>query len=335
MKLNLILTLAKVLLNVAAGGATIATILGFAGGLWWIFELLDHPRPQYCLILVSAIVVGGIYRQSWSFVWFIPLLLNLALILPLFFAPSDKVSQVKDTPLRVIHINLDRHNLDTTPAIDYINKQDADLIFLQELTSKWLADLKSNLSRYQIVTSLPKENSQGVAMLVPIQPSSKIAIIATQIIHLPTYSERPLIETTWRWEDRDVVILSLSFIRPRNSSTSAFQKIEFNAVADWSLNQEKEKKHEVIIIGDLNSTPWSSRFREFLYQTNLINSQRGFGLQPTWLAGLPSLLTIPIDHCFHSKSIVTVNRGTGANIGSDHLPVFVEFRSGIEINQKG
>ncbi len=57
---------AKVLLNVAAGGAAIATILGFAGNMWWVFEILDHLRTQYCLILVVAIVVGGISRQAWS-----------------------------------------------------------------------------------------------------------------------------------------------------------------------------------------------------------------------------------------------------------------------------
>jgi endonuclease/exonuclease/phosphatase (EEP) superfamily protein YafD len=329
MTLNQIITLAQVLLNLTAGAATIATILGFSGGLSWIFELMDHPRPQYCLILVFAIVVGGIYRQAWSFLWLIPLILNLVVILPLFFAPTDIVSQIKDTPFRIIHINLDRHNLNTTPAIDYMEKQDVDLIFLQEVTSKWLTDLESNLSRYRIVTSLPQENSLGVAMLVPIQPSSTMDIVSTQIIHLPSYSDRPLIETTWRWEDKDVVILSLSLIRPRNSSTSVFQKIELNAVADWSLNLEKDQKHDAIVIGDFNNTPWSSQFREFLHKSNLINSQRGFGLQPTWLAGLPSFLGIPIDHCLHSKSIVTVNRGTGPNIGSDHLPVFVELQKRI------
>ncbi|HAA26517.1 MAG TPA: hypothetical protein DCE56_01080 [Cyanobacteria bacterium UBA8553] len=37
--------------------------------------------------------------------------------------------------------------------------------------------------------------------------------------------------TTIRWGGREVVILGLSIIRPRNSGTSAFQEVEFNAAA--------------------------------------------------------------------------------------------------------
>jgi endonuclease/exonuclease/phosphatase (EEP) superfamily protein YafD len=102
--------------------------------------------------------------------------------------------------------------------------------------------------------------------------------------------------------------------------------VEFDASANWSVRQQKEGKREVVVIGDFNSTPWSGRFREFLHQTDLRNSQRGFGLQPTWHASLPSPLMIAIDHCLHSKSIATVKRATGSNIGSDHLPLFVELR---------
>jgi len=34
---------------------------------------------------------------------------------------------------------------------------------------------------------------------------------------------------------------------------------------------------------------------------------------------------IPIDHCLHSKSLVTYERIVGKNIGSDHLPLSVKI----------
>jgi endonuclease/exonuclease/phosphatase (EEP) superfamily protein YafD len=325
---------AKFLLDVAAGGASIATLLGFAGSIWWLFELLDHPRPQYCLILVAALVVGGIFRQAWSFVWCLPLALNLALIVPLFFTSALSLdfkvptNRPGDTTLRVIHVTLDNENPDTTQAIQYIESQKADVIVLLEVTPRSLAQLKSKLSRYQVAASEPRENSHGSAMLLPVKPSKSVEVVATQIVHLPHWSERPMLQATIRWGGKEVAILGIQLTRPQNSGTSGFQKVEFDAVAHWSIRQQKEDKREVIAIGDFNSTPWSGRFREFLQQTDLRNSQGGFGLQPTWHASLPSPLMIAIDHCLHSKSITTIKHGTGSNIGSDHLPIFVELRRG-------
>lgn len=326
--------LAKFLLNVAAAGATIATLLGFAGSLWWVFELFEHPRPQYCLILVAAVVVGGISRQAWSFAWCLPLLLNVAFIVPLFFSSAQgsylqPANLIPGSTLRLLLVNLDHHNQDTRPAIEYIESQNVDVVLLQEITSRWLSTLQSNLSRYRVATSLPRENSTGVAMLVPTTPSKSVEIVATQILELPPNSGAPLIETTLRWGSREVVILGLSIARPHNRSSSAFQQVEFDAAAEWSLRQQRQDKREVVVMGDFNTTPWSGRFRKFLQDSDLRNSLRGFGLQPTWHAALPSPLMIAIDHCLHSLSIRTINRATGANIGSDHLPVLVELQRGF------
>ena len=91
------------------------------------------------------------------------------------------------------------------------------------------------------------------------------------------------------------------------------------------MNQQEEQKREVIAIGDLNSTSWSGRFRQFQADSHLVNSQLGFGLQTSWPAKLPSLFRLPIDHCLHSKSIRTVERVIGSDIGSDHLPLLVKL----------
>ncbi len=323
--------LARILVHLAAAGAAIATVLGFAGSLWWVFQLLEHPRPQYCLILIIAIVVGGISRQAWSFAWCLPLFLNLTLLVPLFFTtPQDSyfaaANHVPGTTLRLLLVNLDHENQDTTSAIKYIDSQNVELVLLQEVTSRWLAVLQCNLSRYRVAMSLPRENSTGVAMLVPTTPSQSVEIVATQTLEMPPNSGQPLVETTLRWGGREVVILGLSIARPRNRDSSAFQQVEFDAAAEWSLRQQRQEKREVVVMGDFNSTPWSGRFRKFQQDSHLRNSLRGFGLQPTWHASLPSPLMVAIDHCLHSQSITTINRATGSNIGSDHLPLFVELR---------
>ncbi len=79
------------------------------------------------------------------------------------------------------------------------------------------------------------------------------------------------------------------------------------------------EKRPVIVLGDFNSTPWSSRYRRFLDEAGLVSSVQGFGAPGTWPAMLP--MRIPIDHVLHSPSLRTVDRRVGPSVGSDHLAV--------------
>ena len=80
----------------------------------------------------------------------------------------------------------------------------------------------------------------------------------------------------------------------------------------------------IFLLGDLNLTPWSPYFGRFLKETKLHNSARGRGLQPTWPTYFYPL-RIPIDHCLYSPEISVIKRQVCSDIGSDHLPLYVEF----------
>jgi endonuclease/exonuclease/phosphatase (EEP) superfamily protein YafD len=58
--------------------------------------------------------------------------------------------------------------------------------------------------------------------------------------------------------------------------------------------------------------------------SNLHDSRKGFGIQPTWPSDKP-IFMVPIDHVLVSKEIRIQNRFTGPDIGSDHRPVIVDF----------
>jgi len=80
----------------------------------------------------------------------------------------------------------------------------------------------------------------------------------------------------------------------------------------------------VLLMGDLNTTPWSYVFKDLLRRTGLHNSLIGRGIQPSWPAPYPPLL-IPLDHVLTSRDIIIHNRFTGPATGSDHYPVIVDF----------
>jgi endonuclease/exonuclease/phosphatase family metal-dependent hydrolase len=75
----------------------------------------------------------------------------------------------------------------------------------------------------------------------------------------------------------------------------------------------------------------------------LVDSEQGFGVQPTWRVFLGPLtgpllrpVQIPIDHCLHAPEMMTLARATGPACGSDHYPLLVtlQLRSQGQAPQK-
>lgn len=310
-------------LNILAGSAALATALSFAGSWWWIFAMLEHFRPQYCLLLAIALSAHLIERghsstQHFYLLWAIPLAINISLLLPLFL-PSFR-EPTNSSELRVLHVTLNNDNPDVSKAIDYVNQQAPDIVSLLEVTPQSLPQLQASLTNYQLVIAEPRTTSHGSAWFVLRQPSHPIEVKAAELIHLPPTSDRPLLQITITYGGKPIDLLCFHAIRPRSANTVDFQRVEFEALAQWS------RQRQAIVIGDFNSTPWYHSFRQMLHQSKLVNSQNGFGLQSTWHGNLPPIMRIPIDHCLHSPSIFTIKRTIGSHIGSDHLPLLVTLR---------
>lgn len=319
--------------NVLAGFAVIATILSLAGRKWWVFALMEHPRVQYSLILVIALFVSFFTSKNqiniWTILCFIALSLNLILIFPLFIPVNQFSTQVLNTSqptIRVIHATLENKKPDATKAIEYLNKQETDILFLLEVTPQSLVQLNKGLTNYRLIGAFPRYNSHGIAWFVPQQQTKPIEPKTFGVINLPEDNHRPLLKAKISYDGREITLVCFHVISPRNAKTVAYQEVEFDALANWSQRILEKSEQDLIVIGDFNSTPWYGPFRKLISESGLINSQRGFGIQTTWHSVLPPVLRIPIDHCLHSKSLTTIKRFVGDDIGSDHLPLYVEFR---------
>lgn len=314
------------------GLAAIATGLSTLGDFGWRFTFLEHFRMQYSLILLLGLGMSlwDRRRKSWRYgtrLWrlalflLLPLLMNVVLLAPLWLPAGTPQGITTTTPrLRLLYMTLDHERSEVRPAVAYIQQQRADVIFLLEVTPTSLTALQQQLGdSHRLVFGLPRTNSHGSAWFVPRQ--SRLTIAGAEIIHLPSFSDRPLLKGTLMHNGRPLDLLLFHAIRPRHEASVAFQRQEFAALANWS----RTVANELIVFGDFNSTPWHGQFRQMLAISGLRNSQVGFGWQTTWPSQLPPPFRLAIDHSLHSPRITTLGRQVGPDIGSDHLPLMLEF----------
>ena len=287
------------------------SLLGFLGGLWWRFELLSHFRVQYAIVL-AAVTIPFLVARRFRFAA-VPgacALINAALVIPLYFGPGDIVA---DGPtLRVLSANVLTGNESHDSVIRLVRDADADVVFLMEVNERWVSALEPLRAEYPHWHVRAREDNFGVAFL------SRIPLTDVEILTSPK-GNVPFVEARLEAGGRPVTLIGLHTLPPVRRRYAAIR----NEQMDEAASRVRNAEGPVMVIGDLNTTSWSSPFDRFLRETGLRDSRRGFGVQATWPAFNP-VLRIPIDHCLVSPEIVVRRREVGPAVGSDHFPIVIE-----------
>ncbi len=82
----------------------------------------------------------------------------------------------------------------------------------------------------------------------------------------------------------------------------------------------------VIVVGDLNTTPWAKPYQELLANCHLKDPRIGRGLLPSWPCfSFP--FSIPIDHVLVSQNLKVLSLLLGPFVGSDHRPLVLDIQN--------
>ena len=86
-----------------------------------------------------------------------------------------------------------------------------------------------------------------------------------------------------------------------------------------------EERGPLLLLGDLNATPWCHAFRKLVTASRLRRTSQGGGLHLSWPVNfLP--LRIQIDHCLTSSELAVISQKLGPDVGSDHFPLIAELK---------
>lgn len=291
-------------------------------GLWfgqehWRLELLSHFRWPFLVVAAGLLALSLTGRHYLcALVAFGLLCFNATLLVHNLQPPPAVAEAAADMPTyRALSINVYSRNDDVERVIRYIHAQSPDIVALIEVTGKWLPALNALkaeypyqaqqiwgdnfgsvlLSRYPL-TDPPREYGYSgvgsIARFAELPQGRCLLLLAHPIA--------PITERSWSW----------------NAST-------INDIANYT-NNARANGVPVLVLGDLNTSPWGVAFKSLLAQTSLRPPDSKRIWWPTW-RHLAWPAVIPIDHFLLSSGVQDTHTWVGPNVGSDHKPIGLDF----------
>ncbi|PCH66227.1 MAG: hypothetical protein COC01_08630 [Bacteroidetes bacterium] len=291
------------------------TIMSFMGDVFWICEIVTHFRVQYFVILgLTGFLFLVLKRYKLSILFLGFAIVNFSFIIPDYVKDKDSIQEDNGHIYKALFANFYKHNHQYQKLVDLINKENPDFFVVMEINSDLLNGMKEVIPNYKYNISHFEDNQSFSIGLFSKYVSDSIFIEFWGDEGFPSVLGKLDIG------GNGLNVIGCHAMSPDNPDSLFLRNQQLNIMADYAANFEGE----VMCLGDINTTPWSPYFSEFLEKSGLKDSRKGFGVQPTWPTYFP-LLYIPIDHCFVSDGIKIIDRRVGPDIGSDHLPIIIEF----------
>jgi endonuclease/exonuclease/phosphatase (EEP) superfamily protein YafD len=299
--------------------------LGHLGAWYWIVDLLSHFRWQYALFSLVVMLLAAFRRwRPLSITAGLTLMVNAWLLSGI--GDLQPPPQRHEKALRVICFNVLVPNPNKKQVLDSLATSNADIIALLEIDGRWREAMQPLKAQY------PYSFQGGYTargQYTDIMLWSRLPLLETKILDaeelgldrasgvLPSLAVRvkPVAAAC-----PEMTVIVTHPLPPMNARLAKIHPITLRALAAWA--SAPERSGPMLLIGDLNASPWSAIMREVLSQSALRFRTHEFVSQPTWDSH--GLLAIPIDHTLATKELHIMSRKLGPSMGSDHRPQEVE-----------
>jgi len=276
---------------------------------YWIVDLVSHFPVQYglfCLVLIPFCLFQA--RPALSLLFYLLAVVNLAVLTPPRSAAT--ASFPPHEGIRLYTANVWRTNKRLASLMRDIEREDPDVAFLQEVTPQHTTHLQPLIGKFTHCREQPMSKHRGFTLL------SKWPILESEIVKIQAHGMRPAIRARLNIRGNAVVVFGLH----PHSPSRAWKFHRRNAQLAWLTEQVSASADPVIVMGDLNATPYSPTFRNMLARSGLRDARDIHGWHPSWPALVP-LFWIPIDHILVSEEIRVTEMARGPFVWSDHYPV--------------
>lgn len=214
--------------------------------------------------------------------------------------------------MRFLLANVNTVNRRHEQLIALVRRERPEVVVVLEVNQRWLDALDELKPEYPYWVARPRPDNFGIALL------SRRPLKQPRIVDwgsgVPSVLAEIELLGTW------TTVVGTHPLPPVGGRQWALRNRQMSAMSQALT----ERKGRVVLLGDLNATPWTPAFRELLGRAGLRDTRLGFGIPPTWPTGLAAL-AIPIDHVLVRGDFQVCDRRVGPGIGSDHFPVIIDL----------
>lgn len=292
------------------------TVSAFFGALWWPLDLIANFRPQLGgLGLVSGAWLLAARWPRTGRVVLVAALVNVGLVAWLWVPVGEPPADAEE--LRIVTFNVLAANDNYEGVIEYLDEVDADVVFLHESSRPWEEAIIASDLGYRVERT--RDDNHIFGTLVLVRGAAQI-----QGFGFTEREPRSVEVLLTTYGGREVSVLAVHPLAPVTELSAGLRDAQLRFAGEWAARQTGP----TVVTGDFNAGPWSHAFRRLLDEGRLRDSQRGFGLQPTFPASSNLAFRIPIDHLLVSDGVWVVDRRLGPPLGSDHFPLIVDLAIG-------
>ena len=288
---------------------TLATVLGFFGSTWWLFDFAANFRAHLTVVLLLvALLYALVFSKATGLFFMAMALVNGLLVLPLYTSSQDPAAN--DDRLQIVSFSVEQRTSIRDQTFRWVDTLDADLVVLIDSTDDW-GRATEQLEGYTVQSQIPVDRTFGITILSPDG-------VEAQLLRISRLRDSAVrIEATIG--DQPIAIYAVQAQSMSNGSDATDRDEYLAEIARLA----RAETLPTVVVGDLQATPWSHAFRNLASTADLENSLDSFGLQTTWPADRWALFRLPLDHLLHSDDLTTVDRYLGPTFGVDHRPIVV------------
>jgi endonuclease/exonuclease/phosphatase (EEP) superfamily protein YafD len=295
--------------------ALLAALASAAAPRFWIADLAVHFRLQCAaLALAGCLTLAATGHALWALLVFAVAAIQALICAPLVksrTAAAAPTNLPTSSALRLAAVNVWYRNHQFQRVVDFIVRERPDAVLFAEVTDEWQRALAPLAAEY--AHRYATRGTRGTGLLLLSRWPMKAEILAG-------FSDvEPAVSATLHINDRSVQLLCVHTSWPLGPNNSALRDRQLVMVREFAHGQTQP----LIVLGDLNVTPFSPHFQALLAGGKLKSAAQGFGWQPTWPTFLPPA-GIQIDHALIGAGVCVKNFRRGSTVGSDHLPIIID-----------